>query len=329
MKYDNFVIQLYEEYSEKDFRNLRILYLPIIGFETAMLLQLLADQHKISKQFNYSLDRFLMSNFISINQFEEMLAQLQACGLVVAKNNDAKHFTLFYLAKINNSEEFFSNKILSSYLLKKVGQNRFNEIKSYFIKEELFDESEFTIESKSFSEVFGKVTINEKAFASEQTLTLELNNQIFHSNEEAAFKLNTEQFIYYLQGHVADQNLIKLIKTWMLKSRQNIINLVINYVWKRDGKIIERKIEKIINDLANRGLNTFEDVKSHFSNILFDTKRSLSKNLGEKSLSSNGNYKLNHNVSNTDDLEIKNRKSNILDDDRQAAFTRFLENFSK
>lgn len=250
---------------------IRKLYLPIIGpvsytFYT-FLLDLTQDQKLLNKPFFYLKDSLNSLN-ISEHDFFASKKILEATGLLRTYFcRTSKNFYLVILKPLN-FEKFNKNKFLKFQLIKKIGdvefENLYLKLKTSSWNKENLEET-----SVKFSDIFD---IKEQEKINISTAEMDFNKNI--SLDEAIVSLPSILFIKYLTKKTANLNEINLINFCSkLGFMDSSINLIINYSFIKNSKIVVNFIKKIASDFAEKNLLRFEDIKFEFNSILDKSKQ--------------------------------------------------------
>lgn len=250
-----------------DYKNLRKLYLPLIGINSVLIYEYLLDisENSFRKSFKFSEICDLLE--IDIIRFEESIYKLEAVNLISTfKNNKGNHF-IFEAKKPYNIEKFNKNPIFKSHLIKKIGENEYKNI-LFFDKRKLINKTNYENISKKYQDVFVNEFEQIIKF-NEDYSTLEINIQSFESHDENIEKLPSTYFIKYLMKRNPSFYETQLINSLLnLGFNDSSINLFLDFSFKfNEEQIICPYIMKIANDFISRSITDFNDVKYEISII--------------------------------------------------------------
>jgi replication initiation and membrane attachment protein len=145
-------------------------------------------------------------------------------------------------------------------LISKVGEQLFEKIHFNF-KIPILLKDEYKDITLKYQEVFDI----ENNFNENNTLETPLYN--YDSIEEAIQKLNSLQFINYLTEKKPSPSQINMINRINIQNFNHFsLNLILNYSFEKNGKIVNAFVEKIANDFISRNIFSFEEVEKELEN---------------------------------------------------------------
>lgn len=238
---------------------LRTLYMPIIGSISTTLYSLLKDFHLLNKNSRtydpiVSLLDILQ---VSISELEIAFKKLEAVGLIrtFLRNDGTKY--IFIINEPLMPETFRKNSFLYKQAIAKIGEIAFEKVE-FAAKETGLSKDDFAEVTTKYQDIFSFST---EPVESKETITQEIPLVKFESVEQAIKGLNAFQFVKFL----ANESLSPVQQAMIQRIQQNgfanpSINLIANYVFNVNGKIVSAHIEKIANDFANKAIKGFDEI---------------------------------------------------------------------
>lgn len=258
-----FVIEKKDTFSPKDGLYLRNLYQPLISNQATMLYELFLDYYYLNKTYKtyFHLKDLTIVLGISHQELIKEKQKLEAVGLIrTFAKSDNEHF-IIAINKPLSIDKFVKNSLLYKALIAKIGEEMFERIAFAFKKPQL-DKASFNEVTTKFQEVFSVPTINE-----ESNTTLELSLPFVKSKDEAIKSLTSGQFFSYLTTHKPSYSFLKTInEIQQLGFASYAINLMIDYSFEVNGKVVNNHIKKIAKSLYSKELIGFEVIKSDLAN---------------------------------------------------------------
>lgn len=253
--------------------SLRSLYMPIIGINSATLYGILSDFAYLNRN-SRSYDSFsvVMDMMqISSSELEVSLKKLEAVGLVrtFERTDESK-----YIIVINeplSPEAFRKNSFLYKQAISKIGELAYEKVE-FSTKEVILNKDDFKEVSAKYQDFFTLQTPEVVNISTTQDIPL----IDVKSTEEAIKALNALQFIKFLANENATPTQLAMIQRITQLGLSNAsINLIVNYVFNVNGKIVSAHIEKVANDLVSKEVRSFEDVQAELTSAEKSKKTSV------------------------------------------------------
>lgn len=277
MKNFVFYIETSNLLNNDDFRNLRKLYLPIVGTNAIVIYEYFNDIVEEKNKGLLNIEEICNQLQIDNIIFHDSLNKLEAVGLVhTFMKNDNNSF-IFSIIKPNNIEDFNKNPLLKSHLIKLIGQTKFEKI--YFEQKEKFiNKNNYKNISKKYQEVFSTDFEENLTKIDDSYSTIDLVIDTFETHDENISKLPSSHFIKYLMKRNASWYENQLINS-MLKMgfHDSTINLFLDFSFRASDLINCPYLSKIAQDFRERKIIHFNDVKHELLQIEEFKKRKYSK----------------------------------------------------
>lgn len=253
-----FIIEKRETVTLKDGLYLRNLYQPLIGNQATMLYELFLDYYYLNKAYKSYFNLYDLALVLGVSQQEIINDQhkLEAVGLIrTFVKNDSKHF-IINLNRPLNIDKFTKNPLLYKALISKIGDEMFERV-AFAFKKPRYDKSDFNEITTKFQDVFSVNDINN---STNNTVAISLPTNI--SKDDAIKSLTPTQFINYLTKSVPSPSLLRNIhEIQQMGFASYSINLIIDYSFTVNDKIINNHIKKIAKNLYDKDLIGFEIIK--------------------------------------------------------------------
>ena len=301
-----FLVESPNKITNDDYNNLRTLYLPIIGANSAVIYEVFADLAQKSEGQLFDLDLFYKKMSIDPNLFQRNLDRLEAIGLINTLEQKEDHIKIFSLLKPNDMNLFEKNPVLKNHLIKIIGYEEYENIYHDRKKVSLNKVNYINI-SKKYQDVFPEFFIY---FLNDDEIlydTLELNIKTYQNHEENVLKLHATNFIKYITKRNPTTYDIQLINSLLkLGFGDNAINLFVDFSILINKQISHAYILKIAHDFIKRSIKSFSEVKNELQNVVIyknknmqQTNQSFFKNQSSINYSQDS---FNHNIQNIDDI---------------------------
>lgn len=252
--------------SSIDFKNLRNLYLPLIGSTAIVLYEYLCDISEVSSKKIFKIN-FLIERFqINLMELDESFSKLEAVGLIKRFLNNEKQSIIFILNSPTDIEAINKNPLLKSHLIKIIGLSEYENI--YFSnKNKFINKTNYIDVSKKYQEVFPELfNENLNSDDDDQYITSDLVVKPFVSHKENIAKLPSTHFVKYITkrncSFYEKQMINSLLKMGFSDSS---INALIDFSIKFNQAIICPYIIKIAEDFLFRSIVEFNDVSHELS----------------------------------------------------------------
>ena len=301
-----FLVESPNKITNDDYNNLRTLYLPIIGANSAVIYEVFADLAQKSEGQLFDLDLFYKKMSIDPNLFQRNLDRLEAIGLINTLEKKEDHIKIFSLLKPNDINLFEKNPVLKNHLIKIIGYEEYENIYHDRKKVSLNKVNYINI-SKKYQDVFPEFfndNLNDDEIWYD---TLELNIKTYQNHEENVLKLHATNFIKYITKRNPTTYDIQLINSLLkLGFGDNTINLFVDFSVLINKQISHAYILKIAHDFIKRSIKSFSEVKNELQNVvIYKNKNMQQTNQSFFKNQSSINYaqdSFNHNIQNIDDI---------------------------
>ena len=301
-----FLVESPNKITNDDYNNLRTLYLPIIGANSAVIYEVFAYLAQKSEGQLFDLDLFYKKMSIDPNLFQRNLDRLEAIGLINTLEQKEDHIKIFSLLKPNDINLFEKNPVLKNHLIKIIGYEEYENIYHDRKKVSLNKVNYINI-SKKYQDVFPEFfndNLNDDEILYD---TLELNIKTYQNHEENVLKLHATNFIKYITKRNPTTYDIQLINSLLkLGFGDNTINLFVDFSVLINKQISHAYILKIAHDFIKRSIKSFAEVKNELQNVvIYKNKNMQQTNQSFFKNQSSINYaqdSFNHNIQSIDDI---------------------------
>lgn len=274
-----FLLDAENKISTEDFKNLRKLYLPIIGARSSIIYEYFADLNDCETKKIFKLNDLLQHFQLDESNYEKYLNRLEAVGLINTFKKENSNSFIYSLIKPNNIDNLNKNPILKNHLIKIIGQNAYDKLYEEN-KMKYMNKNDYKNISKKYQDIFPhdfETNIN----YDDQYATNELEMSLFEDHDENVAKLPSSYFVKYITKRNAtyyDSQLINsLLKIGFL---DNAINLLIDFSICVNNNIVHSYILKIAQDFYKRSIICFNDVKHELEIVKnFKKKKQERKNI--------------------------------------------------
>lgn len=187
---DSYEVELATEIVASDLTIVYSLYQPLIGIEATHLYMSLYQQYERDKE--RQMTHYFLLNILNASpqHIFEWRVQLEAIGLLSSfyKDGQPAHY-MYRIEKPLSAAHFFEDALLSTFLLSKVGEQTYIQLRSRFTKEKksMDDYKDIT---RSFTDVFQPSSI--------QTRPVLPSSQQFEEVEAQPFKVKNKTFNHVL-----------------------------------------------------------------------------------------------------------------------------------
>lgn len=247
-----FITEKKQEIMLQDLISLRSLYTPVIGKEAVFLYTLLNDYHFINRSSMEYIPFVDLATTMQTTESALLLERkkLEAVGLIrTYEKADNKHLII----KINkplSPSMFRKNSLLYKEAVKKVGDLIIERVE-FAIKENEFSKDEFKEVTTKFQDIFS-LNIKEDI-----TNTLEMALPSNQTKEEAIAGLTFAQFVFFLTGQKISPSQLSVISAIQNLGLSNkSINLIIDYSFNKNNRIVANHIKAIAEDLVQKGITS-------------------------------------------------------------------------
>ena len=248
-----FITECKDKLNKQDLLFLRNLYTTIIGRDAILLYQILIDYDYINSEKGTSFfelkdleNTLLMSSEAVVNA----KVKLEAVGLIRTFENQDSNKLIFIINKPLNPVNFRNNSILYNKLINGIGDELFERIE-FSTKTKKFSKENFKETTSKFQDIFEIETIKEDSNVN----TLEINLPAIKDKESAVKGLNSFQFISYVTSDKINESHLLMVQSIMrMGFCSQSINLIINYSFDKNKKIVLNHIKKIAEDMFKKNI---------------------------------------------------------------------------
>ncbi|MCP4336786.1 MAG: hypothetical protein GY679_02970 [Mycoplasma sp.] len=268
-----FIVESKQILFEQDLSNFRKLYAPILGPIPTSLYLYLFDICQIN---NYKTDYKplkIIKNFLHTNEQEFVTARktLEAVGLIQTFSKQDEAIFLFVIIKPLSINKFLKNKILWNKLNKTIGEIEAEKI-IFNNKTNQFNKDNFIDITSKYHDIFELKEQNIQT-------TKEIKTPDFNDKNQAIQFSSPELFVRFISKYKPSPSFLFLLKDLKTKGMSDhSINLIIDYSYQVNGKIVSKYIETIAYNLLNDEINSVSDVKRELENALKQKNKKISEN---------------------------------------------------
>ncbi len=263
-----FLVESLNKITNEDYKNLRTLYLPIIGSSSAIIYETLADLALTNEGQLFELNIFFQKTGLDANTFQNNLDKLEAVGLINTLEKKEDKIKIFSLLKPNDIYLFEKNPVLKNHLIKIIGYDEYDNIYQLNKKVNL-NKVNYVNVSKKYQDVFPDF-FNDSLDENEIMYdTLELNIKTYQNHEDNVLKLHATDFIKYITKRNPTTYDIQLVNSLLkLGFIDCSINLFIDFSILINKQISHAYILKIANDFSKRSINSFNEIRIELQNVI-------------------------------------------------------------
>lgn len=272
MNTHKYLIEKIHDISPHDLLIFRSFYGPILGPDAISIYQHLCDMGS----YNFSWNSILMLIKLlklNLSSFDSSRKLLESLGLITTYENIANSTYIFSINRPLSIDEFISNKLLFNLLKKNIGDLHAERLILNF-RNNSYDKSEFENISSKYHDNFSVENVNE--FSIKNTMDIELVD--FDNIEEAIEKLSVFQFVKYLtQSRPSITQTISLNNFLSSGLSDASINLILEYSFNVNGKIVYQHVAKIVHSFSHGTVKSFYDIKKKLQSSLNNKKFNITK----------------------------------------------------
>ncbi|ADE19664.1 hypothetical protein [Mycoplasma crocodyli] len=287
IRYPYFIIEKDLQINGEDISNLKRLYLPFLGPNPIVLYEYLKElSNNVTKYISpYDLSTLSLYTGLSQDELERARVLLESVSLLSTYQDDNQAKTIFILQKPLFNDVFKKNPILSAHLKAKIGQNNFNRLvgnlksntkrdyedisASYFeVFEMNIDKDEQNHLTKMFIEAGRRIkTAEENRNIDKETKiqnTLNLNNNKYTNDYEAALNLNNVDFFTQLSNRIPTDDEVDKMKILEFKVKDlKIVNIALLLSFYAQNRINLKSAESLITELSLKNIIGLSDSEAY------------------------------------------------------------------
>lgn len=259
MRRHQFTTELKSHLTDKDFLSLRTLYTPVIGKDAVMLYSLLFDYYNLSKDSNtfYEFNDLAITLGMTEDQLIIERKKLEAVGLI---RTFEKADNVHNIIRINQPlapAQFRNNSLLFKSAIAKIGELMFERIE-FSTKTKELSKDDYSEVTTKYQDMFEIVETR----VAEISNTLEMALPTVKSKEEAINGLTSTQFVFFLTGaKVSPSQLSNFQQIQNAGLSSKSLNLIIDYSFEINNKIVTNHIRKIAEDLLTKDLKDASSIE--------------------------------------------------------------------
>ena len=259
-----FVTEKNAEILHDDFLSLRTLYTPVIGKDAVFLFTLLNDYHYINKTNMHYIPLEDLGKVMDLDWKELLIARkkLEAVGLIRTFEKSSNKHLIMRINKPLTPTAFRNNSLLYKEAMRKIDDIIFERVE-FAIKQRTLDKSDFKEVSIKFQDIF---SLKQKEQQSDNTLTMAVPSST--TKEDAIKGLNFAQFIFYITGKKISPSQLSVLSTIQNSGLSNkSINIIVDYSFNKNGRIVTNHIKKIAEDLISKGVSTADAIYNELNYV--------------------------------------------------------------
>ncbi len=238
--------------------------MPIVGVIPSTLYSLLKDFHTLNKDSRTydPISSLLDVLQIGVSELETAFKKLEAVGLVrtFLRSDESKY--IFMINEPLLPEAFRKNSFLYKQAIDKIGEIAFEKVE-FASKHSGLSKDDFAEVTTKYQDIF---IFETKSPDFRQQSTQEIPLVKFESIDDAINGLNSFQFMKFLTNeNVSPTQQTMLQRILQLGLSNPSVNLVTNYVFNVNGKVVSAHIEKIANDLTAKQIKGFDEIRTELA----------------------------------------------------------------
>ncbi len=284
---NQYIVESNEFISHEDLKNIRTLYLPIIGNKAAILYQLLVDQAVEVFKVDY---RHLKSLVNSLKfSSEDLLSArktLEAVGLIKTYIQQERMIFLFTISKPLNIKKMQNNKLLINKLKRAIGEVELERL--------IFENKTQTIDKTGYTEISAKY---HEIFDLELNVQIQTTSEIvmptFNNKDEAINNLQAEMFTKFLTGELARPTLAKTFETLRgLGFSNRSLNVIQNYSNEINNKVVAKYVETIAYNFYKSDITSSQEIEKELEKASISKKKEVKVKPTSEIISEGGDMSL-------------------------------------
>ena len=271
-----FVTEKNSEILHDDFLSLRSLYTPVIGKDAVFLFTLLNDYHYINKTNMHYMPLSDLGKIMNLDWKELLIARkkLEAVGLIRTFEKASNKHLILKINKPLNPTAFRNNSLLYKEAMRKIDDIIFERVE-FAIKQRTLDKEDFKEVSVKFQDIFSL-----KPRVEQENNTLIMSVPSASTKEDAIKGLTFAQFIYYITGKKISPSQLSVLSNIQNSGLSNkSINIIVDYSFNKNGRIVTNHIKKIAEDLISKGVATadaiFNELNYVRENVAKEAKQTM------------------------------------------------------
>lgn len=277
MKKLEFLTELKQDLQHIDFISLRSFYTAVIGNNAVSLYSLLYDYHFMNRgrESYIPFDDLAITLGVSESELINERKKLEAVGLIRTFEKADNYHIIILINKPLDAQSFRKNSLLYKSAVSKLGELIYERVE-FSSKTKEYSKSEFAEVTTKYQDMFD---FSEKT--SKTTSTLEIPVSTVKSKEDAINGLVPTQFVNYLTGErVSESQIATFQQIQNLGFSSKSVNLIIDYSYEVNGKIVANYIRTIANDLFEKNVKGAEGVKLELQNAISARKKPVKVEVG-------------------------------------------------
>ncbi|CAM9118450.1 hypothetical protein [Mycoplasma todarodis] len=284
---NQYIVEANEYVSQDDLRNIRTLYLPIIGNKAVSLYHALADEAIETFKIDFRHLSSLM-NSLKFNKEDLLSARktLEAVGLMRTYAQQERSTFLFAISKPLDIKKMQNNKLLLNKLRNAIGEVELERI--------IFENKTQTVDKSGYVEISAKY---HEIFDIELTTKIQKTSEIaipsFENKEEAIKGLSAEMFTKFLTNDIAGPTLSRTFDTLRSLGFSNqSLNTIQNYSFEVNNKVVAKYVETIAYDFYKSDITSSNDIEKELNKASASKKHEVNVQPTSEIISEGGDMSL-------------------------------------
>ncbi|TCG10631.1 hypothetical protein [Mycoplasma todarodis] len=284
---NQYIVETNEYISQDDLKNIRTLYLPIIGNKAVSLYHSLVDEAIETFKVDFRHLSALM-NSLQFNKEDLLSARktLEAVGLIRTFSQQERSTFLFSISKPLDIKKMQNNKLLLNKLRNAIGEVELERI--------IFENRTQTIDKSGYVEISAKYhEIFEIELTTKIQKTSEISIPSFENKEDAMKGLSAEMFAKFLTNELAGPTLAKTFDSLRgLGFSNQSLNVIQNYSYEVNNKIVAKYVETIAYDFYKSDITSSSDIEKELSKASASKKHEVNVQPTSEIISEGGDISL-------------------------------------
>ncbi len=267
---NQYIVEINNKITHIDLRNVRTLYLPIIGTKAVSLYQALVDESMETFKVDYRYISALIKS-LKFNKEDLLSARktLEAVGLLRTYSSEKKATFLFAILAPLDIKKMQHNKLLFSKLKDAIGDVEVERL--------VFESNTYTVEKSEYTEISAKYhEIFDVNLPLRVQKTAEIIIPKFENKDEALRSLSAEMFTKFLTNDMASPTLVKTFDTLRnLGFSNRSLNYIQDYSYEVNNKVVAKYLETIAYDLYKSDIMSSFDVEKELHKAKISKKQKI------------------------------------------------------
>ncbi len=284
---NQYIVETNEFISHDDLKNIRTLYLPIIGNKAVSLYHALADEAIETFKVDFRHLSSLM-NSLKFNKEDLLSARktLEAVGLMRTFTQQERSTFLFSISKPLDIKKMQNNKLLLNKLRNAIGEVELERI--------IFENKSQTIDKSGYLEISAKYhEIFDIDLTTKIERTAEITIPSFNNKDDAIKGLSAEMFTKFLTNEISGPTLSKTFDTLRSLGFSNqSLNVIQNYSYEVNNKVVAKYVETIAYDFYKSDITSSNDIEKELNKASASKKHEVNVQSTSEIISEGGDMSL-------------------------------------